>query len=470
MGQAQAKIKNDGRKTVDTYNPATGELYKTYYLHTLEEAEQIVEDSHEAFHSWRKTTFEQRAKILHKIADIFERDKKELAEMVARQMGKPVTQGEGEAQACAAICRYTADNGAEFLADEYRDLDDGKKGIITYQPLGVILGMQPWNFPLYQCVRYSVAVIMAGNTTVFKHADICFETAERIQEIYEEAGLPENVFSVVYVDDETSDELIGHDKIRGVTFTGSARAGKIVGKEAGAHLKKTVLELGGADAYLVLRDANIDEILECCVNGRVRNAGQTCVAAKRFIVEEPVYEEFKTKFVEAMKKVTYGDPLDRNTQMGPLARADLRDSLHKQVQETASKGATILCGGELPDEKGAFYPATVLADIPKGTPAYDDELFGPVAALFKVKDVQEAIDLSNSHRYGLGGGIFSADADKALEIARTELDTGMVNVNNYGTARPNMPFGGVKESGYGREHGGYGMREFVNIKAIAVAE
>lgn len=468
MGQAQ--LKQNDRDSVKTYNPATGELYKTYALHTKEEADAIVNDAHKAYLSWKKTTFEERAKIINKIGDIFEEQKTELAQMVTRQMGKPIEQAEGEVDVCIAICRYTAKNGADFLADEKREIEGGKKGIITYQPLGVILGMQPWNFPLYQCVRYSLAVIMAGNSTVFKHATICFETAEKIQQIYEQAGLPEDVFSVVYVQDETADELISHDKVQGVTFTGSAKAGKIIAKEAGAHLKKLVLELGGSDPYIILKDANLDEIIDICVQGRVNNGGQTCIAAKRFIVEDEIYDEFKERFVKAMKAVKYGDPMDRDNDMGPLAREDLRETLHKQVQETIQKGAKCLCGGEIPkDKNGYFYPATVLEDIPKDSPAYDDELFGPVAALFRATDEDNALDIANDHRYGLGGGVMSGDEEKALKVAKA-IETGIVNVNNYGLALPNMPFGGVKESGYGREHGGFGLREFVNVKAILVGE
>ena len=468
MAQAQREIQQDNHQSVKTYNPATGDLHKTYYLHNKDEAEQIIENAHKAFLEWRETSFDERAKILNKVADILERDKTELAEMMTKQMGKPIAQGEGEIDLCAGIARYTAENGSKELADEERDFAEGKKGIITYQPLGVILGMQPWNFPFYQCMRYSMAVIMAGNTTAFKHAELCHETAERIQKIYEEAGLPEDVFSVLYVDDETADELISHDKIRGVTFTGSAAAGKIVAKEAGAHLKKTVLELGGSDPYIILKDANLDEIMDACVQGRVNNGGQTCIAAKRFIVEEDIYDEFKEKFVQAMKNVKVGDPMDRDNDMGPLSSKSRREDLHSQVEECIEKGATVLCGGEIPEGKGYFYPATVLENIKPGMPAYDDELFGPVAALFKVKDEQEAIDLANDHRYGLGGGVFSADEEKAIKIAREKIDTGMVNVNGYAIAQPNLPFGGVKESGYGREHGGFGLKEFVNAKSIFV--
>lgn len=468
MALAQQQYQQS-RETVDTFNPATGELHKTYELLTQEEAETAVENSHDAFLRWRSSSLQERAEIVNRIADILDREKSSLAEMMAKQMGKPVEQGEQEAQLCAAICRYTAKEAFNQLQDEERELLDGGKGLITYQPIGVILGLQPWNFPLYQCIRYSIAVIMAGNTTVFKHATICFETAQRIEEIYEEAGLPKDVFNAINISSETADELIKHDKVRGVTYTGSAGVGAKIAKAAGEHLKKTVMELGGSDAYLVLEDADLDSVIESCVEGRVNNSGQTCIAAKRFLVVESIYDEFKNKFVNAMKAVTYGDPLDKDNDMGPLAQQDLREKLHEQVIKSVDAGANILCGGEIPKGKGYFYPATVLENIEPGSPAYDQELFGPVAALFKVADEEQAIEIANEHKYGLGGGVFSSNKERALRIAREELDTGMVNINQYGIAQPNMPFGGVKDSGYGREHGGFGLREFVNIKALFVS-
>lgn len=470
MGQPQSDLKQDNHKTVDTYNPTTNKLHKTYIMHNEDELNEIVENAHTAFLEWRKTSFEERAKILNKAADIVERDKKDLAELMAKQMGKPIKQGIGEAELCAGILRYTAEQGPTVLADEEREVEGQKKGIISYQPLGVILGMQPWNFPLYQCMRYSCAVIMAGNTTVFKHATICLETAYRIQKIYEEAGLPENVFSIIYAGGKEADKLISHKKIRGVTFTGSEEVGRIVAEESGKNLKKTVMELGGSDPYFVLEDADIDSAVETCLWGRINNGGQTCIAAKRFFIHADIYDVFKEKYVQAMSNVSYGDPLDESNDMGPMCTTDNRDNLHKQVRETLEKGATLLCGGEIPDMDGAFYPATVLEDIPEGSPAYEDELFGPVASLFKFDDLDEAIEIANGHKYGLGGGVISGNEERAIEICRDRLDTGILNVNCYGLAKPNMPFGGVKDSGYGREHGGFGLREFVNVKSITVGK
>lgn len=461
-------VQKQNSETVETYNPANGELYKTYNKQTKQEAEGIIELAYEAFKSWRQTSLKERAEIVGNIAKELENNKQDLAEMMAKQMGKPISQGEQEVDVCIAICKYTAENGPEILQEEKREVDGGT-GIISYEPIGVILGMQPWNFPCYQALRYSVANFMAGNTTVFKHAEICWETADKLQQIFENAGLPKNVFSVVYVDDETVDELIEHDKIRAVTFTGSAEAGKIIAEKSGKVLKKTVLELGGSDPYIILDDVEIEDVVKTCVKGRINNAGQTCVAAKRFIVLEGIYDEFKENFVKAMEGITYGDPIKDEDDMGPMSKEDLRDDLHEQVQKSVEKGAKLLCGGKVPDEKGFYYPATILENPQPGSPAYDDELFGPVAVLFKAKDEEDAIRIANDHRYGLGGGVFSKDADRAKQIAH-KIDTGMVNVNGYNLSQPNMPFGGVKESGYGREHGGFGMKEFVNIKSIVISE
>jgi len=465
MGHAQMKDYGHSSETIDTYNPATGELHKTYTCHTRDEAEELIEKTHTAFESWKQTSFDDRAKIFNKMAELLRDNQDEIALMMTKQMGKALKDGAGEIELCASICEYTAKNASEILANEEREFSEGT-AIITFQPLGVILAMQPWNFPFYQVIRYAAANIMAGNTTVMKHAEICWESAHYIQDLFEQAGLPKNVFTAIYVQNELADSLIEHDKVRGVTLTGSSEAGKIVAKKAGEFLKKTVLELGGSDPYIILADADLDLAVKTCVQGRVNNAGQTCVAAKRFIVMDEVYDEFKEKFVDAMKNTKHGDPMDEETDFGPMARQDLRENLHDQVQETIKKGANCLCGGKIPDGKGYYYPATVLEDIPKDSPAYKDELFGPVASLFRVKTEDEAIALANDHRYGLGGGIFSKNTERAAEIACTQMDTGMICVNGYALAQPNLPFGGVRESGYGREHGGYGMKEFVNIKSV----
>ncbi|WP_137168486.1 NAD-dependent succinate-semialdehyde dehydrogenase [Salinimonas lutimaris] len=455
--------------TVQTINPATEETLQTYTLLSTEEANKAIDASHDAYNQWRKTTLEERSKLLHSLADTIEARKDDLVELMIQEMGKVKEQGYQEVALCAGICRYTADNAAEQLKEEQRDYDGGS-AIITYQPVGVILGIQPWNFPLYQVIRYSVPNVMAGNTTVLKHADNVFGMAKMIQELYEEAGFPKNVYQSLLISGSTASELIKHDKVRGVTFTGSDGVGKKVAENAGSQSKKTVLELGSNDAFVVLEDADIDTAVQACVQGRVINNGETCVSAKRFVVTDKVYEQFKEAYVEAFNKLKVGDPRAEDTDVGPMARKDLVEKLDKQVQESIDAGATCIMGGKMSDNTGYYYPLTILEDVKPGMPAYDDELFGPVASFIRAKDDEDAMRIANDSRYGLGGGIFSKDEKRAIELARSEFDTGMININGYSLAQPNLPFGGVKESGYGREHGGFGIKEFVNAKTIFIAQ
>ena len=452
-----------------TVNPATGEDIATYTHHTDDELTQLIDAADNAFDKWRRESFETRANAIRTLGQLLRDNVDELSALMSQEMGKVSGQGPSEVELCAAICDYTANNGATMLADEDRELDGGR-AIVTHQPVGVIYGIQPWNFPIYQVIRYSIPQIMAGNTVLLKHAQNVWGMAERLQELYEDAGLPKGVFTALKISHDQSDEVIANPKVRGVTLTGSDGAGRHVAAVAGKHLKKTVMELGSNDAYVVLSDADIERTVKTCVMGRIVNNGETCVAAKRFIVVDDVYEAFRDAFVERMAAVELADPTDPKAKLGPMARTELRDTLHDQVTESVDKGATLLLGGEVPDRPGAWYPATVLEDVAPGQPAYDDELFGPAAALIRVKDDAEAMRVANDSRYGLGGGIFSADVDRAIELARTEFDTGMVNINGYNLAKPNLPFGGVKDSGYGREHGGFGIREFVNTKAVMVVE
>ena len=425
-------------ETINTYNPATGEKIDHYHLMSAEDAEQAVTRSQEAYLNWRRTSFETRADLLNNLADLMEERIDDLASLMTREMGKVTAQGKQEVQLCAQICRYTAEHGASMLEDEHR-IFEGGRAIITYQPIGVILGIQPWNFPLYQVIRYSVSNIMAGNTTVLKHAQNVFGMAQAIQQMYEDAGFPKNVYQSLLIDGSTASDLIKHKYVRGVTFTGSDEVGKQVAKEAASLSKKTVMELGSNDAFVVLEDADIDNAVEMCIQGRVINNGETCVAAKRFVVVDSVYDEFRDKFVAKCKKLKVGDPTDENTDLGPMAREDLRDELHEQVKKSLDAGASLTLGGEIPDSDGYFYPVTVLEDVSSGMPAYDDELFGPVASLIRARDDKQAMEVANDSRYGLGGGIFSTDTDKAVELAKDEFDTGMVNINGYSLAQPNLP-------------------------------
>ena len=453
--------------TVDTINPATEQVINSYTLLSQAQAEQVIEKSHETYLKWRLTSFTERAQHLNKLASLFESQKEALAKLMTEEMGKVYEQGFQEVQLCADICRYTAEHGADMLSDEERDMQGGR-AIISYRPTGVLLGIQPWNFPLYQVIRYSAANIMAGNTTVLKHAGNVFGMAEKIETLFLQAGFPEHCFSNLLVDGKTASALISHSAISGVTFTGSDGTGKKVAEQAAKHVKKTVLELGSNDAFIVLDDADLALAVKACLQGRIINNGQTCVAAKRFVVVDSLYNDFKEALSQQFKAIKMGDPMDEDTELGPMAREDLRDKIHQQVQDSVNAGAKVLVGGEIPQQTGYYYPPTVLENLKPGMPAYDDELFGPVASLIKAKDNDDAMRIANDSRYGLGGGIFSKDEKKAIELAKKYFDTGMININGYGLAQPNLPFGGVKDSGYGREHGGFGIREFVNVKSIMI--
>ena len=451
-----------------TINPSNGEELERYPYMSDGDFNDTIEKCHEAFLEWRHETPEHRAEIIKKIGEGLKSKKTELTRMMTNEMGKVLKQGEAEMDLCIGICDWTAENGSKELRNEERELPNGGKGIITYSPIGVIYGIQPWNFPAYQVVRYAIANLMAGNGVLLKHAESVTGSGLMLEKIFRDAGLPENLFSVLRVTHDQSDKVIDHKLVRGVTLTGSASAGQIIAKKAGEKLKKTVLELGSNDAYIVLDDADLENAVRQCVTGRVFNNGETCVAAKRFIVVDAIYDQFRDAFVKAMKDVKMGDPLNNEGDIGPMAREDLRDDLHEQVEKSVKNGAKVLCGGEKPSDAGWWYPATVLDEVKPGQPAYDDELFGPVAALIRAKDADDAMRIANDSRFGLGGGIFTGDNDRAIEMAEKYFDTGMVFINGFGLAQPNMPFGGVKDSGYGREHGGFGMKEFVNVKAINI--
>ncbi|MFN3278358.1 MAG: NAD-dependent succinate-semialdehyde dehydrogenase [Paracoccus hibiscisoli] len=452
--------------TITTTNPATRETVETYPMMSEAQATAKLEAAHAAFLQWRSVPHADRAPYLTKIAQTLRDNADDLAALMTRETGKLLKDGLREVELCAALFDHAASTGPDLLADEERTHGKGSRGVVTYQPVGVIYSIQPWNFPLYQPVRVLADNLMAGNACVLKHASICTGTGLRLRELCIEAGLPEDLFQVILIDHDTSDALIAHPLVRGVTMTGSDGAGRHVGATAAKALKKTVLELGSNDAYLVLSDADIETAVKFSVMGRLYNNGQTCVSAKRFIVTDAVYNAFVPAYVAAMEKIAMGDPTQDDTQLGPLSSTDQRDTVAGQVRDSVAKGATVLCGGQVPDRQGAYYPATVLADVAPGMPAHDDEIFGPVAAVIRAKDDEDAMRIANASRYGLGGGIFCRDEERALRLARDHFDTGMVRINSFGAADPNMPFGGVKDSGYGREHGGFGMKEFVNIKAI----
>jgi succinate-semialdehyde dehydrogenase/glutarate-semialdehyde dehydrogenase len=386
---------------------------------------------------------------------------------MTQEMGKPIKDGRAEIQKCALVCDYYADNTERFLQPEVVETD-GSKSFVTFRPLGVILAVMPWNFPFWQVFRFAAPAFMAGNACVLKHASNVPGSALAIEEVFRMATFPENLFRTLLIGSSQVDSVIENPLVKGVTLTGSTSAGKAVSRKAGEVIKKTVLELGGSDPYLILEDANLDEAVTACVTSKLINSGQSCISAKRFVVVESLRHRFEELFVEQMSAKKMGDPMEEDTAVGPLARYDLRDDLHKQVQDSIEKGAVCLLGGNVPKSEGAFYDPTVLTNVKKGMPAYDEELFGPVAAIIPVKDEKEAINVANDSIFGLGAAVFTKDIARGERIAINELEAGCCFVNDFVKSDPRLPFGGVKESGYGRELSHYGIREFVNIKTVVI--
>lgn len=457
-------------KAITTVNPTTGETLKNYEYMSDADVTDAIEKCHKAFLEWKHVPLSKRAETIGAIGKELKKNKEELSVLMTDEMGKLLKQSKQEVDLCEAICFFTAEDGVKELKEEERTLLNGGKGLVSYEPLGVIYGIQPWNYPTYQVIRYAVASLISGNGVLLKHASNVTGTAKLLEKIFRDAGLPENLFTVLVIEHNQSDAVIQNKLVRGVTLTGSPEAGRKIAEKAGSALKKSVMELGSNDAYIVLEDADLELAIKMCVKGRVYNNGETCIAAKRFIVVDKVYDKFKEGFVASMEGLKMGDPKSEESNLGPMAREDLREKLHQQVSESVSNGAKILCGGKIPEGKGFFYPATVLENVKPGQPAYDDELFGPVASLIKAEDKHEAMRIANDSRFGLGGGIFSKDEKGAIELAQKYFDTGMIFINSFGLADPIMPFGGVKDSGYGREHGGLGVKEFVNIKSVLIAK
>jgi succinate-semialdehyde dehydrogenase / glutarate-semialdehyde dehydrogenase len=454
--------------SITAINPATGAQLEAYTEMTTGDVREIVQAADAAFHGWRRTSFETRAEPMRRAASILRERADEYGRLMALEMGKPVGDGKAEAEKCAWVCDYYADNAPRFLAPQNVETD-ASKSLVTFQPLGVVLAVMPWNFPFWQVFRFAAPALMAGNAGLLKHASNVPGCARAIEQIFRDAGFPEDLFRSLFIGNESVAAVIEHPLVRAVTLTGSTPAGRAVASKAGEVLKKTVLELGGSDPYLILEDADLDAAVPICVKSRLINSGQSCIAAKRFIVVDAVRAEFERRFVEEMKKAVVGDPLEPGTTVGPLARHDLRDDLHQQVEESVRKGARLLLGGEVPDGPGAYYPPTVLTDVKNGTPAYDDELFGPVAAIIAVADEAEAIRVANDTVFGLGAAVFTRDEARGERIATTELEAGACFVNAFVRSDPRLPFGGIKESGYGRELSDFGIREFVNIKTVWVA-
>lgn len=453
--------------TMEAINPATGEIIKTYQTLTDEETKQVTQSCHEAYQSWRNTSFAERSQLMKKAAQVLRDNADQYAKLMALEMGKAITEGRAEANKCAWVCDYYAENAEEFLKPESVETD-ASKSFVSFQPMGVVLAVMPWNFPFWQVFRFAAPALMAGNVGVLKHASNVPGCALAIEEVFKKAGFPDHTFRTLLIGSKQVAAVIENPLVMAVTLTGSTPAGKAVAGKAGEMLKKTVLELGGSDPYIVLEDADLDETVNTCVLSRLINAGQSCIAAKRFIVVEKRKEKFEELYVQKMKTYKMGDPLDETVNVGPQARHDLRDDLHRQVQESIQKGAKCLLGGEIPKDKGAFYPPTVLTDVKKGMPAYDEELFGPVAAIIPVKDEAEAIRTANDSVFGLGSAVFTQDIEKGTRLAEKEVQAGSCFVNTFVRSDPRLPFGGIKESGYGRELSHYGIKEFVNIKTVFV--
>ena len=452
---------------IESVNPATGETIETYDEMSPGEVGTALESVHEAFLSWRETSFDERTQLMRAAARVLRDGVDGYAELMAREMGKPVGGGRAETEKCAWVCDYYAENAESYLAPEAIETD-ASRSFVHFEPLGVVLAVMPWNFPFWQVFRFAVPALMAGDGGVLKHASNVPGCALAIEEVFRKAGFPENLFRSLLIGSRQVAAVIENPRIKAVTLTGSTPAGRAVASKAGEMLKKTVLELGGSDPYIVLEDADLDSAVNICVASRLINSGQSCIAAKRFIVPESIREEFEQRFVARMKASKMGDPLEEDTEVGPQARHDLRDDLHRQVTESIQKGARCLLGGELPQGPGAYYPPTVLTDLAKGMPAYDEELFGPAASIIPVQDEEEAIGVANDSPFGLGAAVFTSDIARGERIATQQLEAGSCFVNASVRSDPRLPFGGIKESGYGRELGSYGIKEFVNIKTVYV--
>ena len=450
----------------ETINPFTNEHLATYSYHSDEEVTSIIGDVQKQWLSYRKTSYKDRAKMMRKAAEILETNKIKYAETITQEMGKVNSSALAEVEKCAWVCDYYAEHAETFLSDEIVKTD-ATKSYISYQPLGIVLAIMPWNYPFWQVFRYAAPTLMAGNGCILKHASNVPATALIIEDVFREAGFPEDIFRSLLIKSSAVEKVIGHQDIKAVTLTGSEFAGSKVAAQAGEHLKKTVLELGGSDPYIILADADINHAVDQCVTSRLLNAGQSCIGAKRFILHEKIYDDFLAGFYDKMSNAMIGDPMQQ-VDLGPMARHDLRDEVHQQVLQSLNAGAALLLGGRIPDHEGAFYPPTILTEVAPGMDAYDEEIFGPVASVIKADDDQDAIRIANDSKYGLGACIFSQDVDRAEALAKQELQAGCCFVNQYVKSDPRLPFGGINKSGYGRELSYYGIREFTNIKSIYI--
>ncbi len=446
-----------------TINPWNLEPIEKFNNHTDEEANGIIESVDSTFHQWKKTSFEQRSALLIKVGEVLLKNKQTYAAHITEEMGKPISESLAEVEKCAWVCKFYAENAAKFLAPRVVETD-ASKSFVRYDPLGVIYAIMPWNFPFWQVLRFAAPALMAGNTAILKHAPNVTRCAYDIEEAFKKAGYPENAFRTLVLSNDQASAIIKHPKVRAVSLTGSERAGEAVASTAGSVLKPSVLELGGSNAVIVLKDADVDAAVDTGFRARFLNSGQSCIAGKRFLVADEIHDEYVEKFLKRVEDLKFNDPTDVSTKIGPLARVDLAEGIEKQVNGSLEKGAVLKMGGK---RDGAKYDATVLTNVTPGMPAFDEELFGPVAPFIRIKDFDEAIKLSNQSSFGLGVTICTGNSEAALERVH-EFDEGAVFINELVKSDPRLPFGGIKRSGFGRELSAEGILEFVNAKTVYV--
>ncbi|HVB73488.1 MAG TPA: NAD-dependent succinate-semialdehyde dehydrogenase [Ktedonobacteraceae bacterium] len=450
--------------SIQSINPATEEVLKTFEPFSEAQIEQALSETRQAFLGWRNTSFAERSVLFHRLASYLREHKEELGRLATLEMGKPLAEAVAEAEKCALNCDFYADNAEKFLADE-PVTTNATSSYVEYRPLGVVLALMPWNYPFWQVFRFAAPALMAGNTAVLKHASNVSMCALEIEHVFQECGFPRGIFRTVLVPGAETGRLIADKRIAAVTLTGSDIAGVAVASASGRALKKNVLELGGSDAFIVLEDADLDAAAQVAARARFQNTGQSCIAAKRFIVVESVAASFEKKFVEATRQLKVGDPFNSATQIGPMARGDLREKLAKQVAETVKMGGRVLLGGKPLEGKGYFYEPTIISDVTTEMPLFRQETFGPAAAVIHARDTEHAIELANDSDFGLGGNLWTRDIERARALAR-QIESGAVFINSMTASDPRLPFGGIKRSGYGRELAAFGIREFVNIQTV----
>ncbi len=449
---------------IQSINPANGKIIKTFREISFAQIDEIVNKTHDEFLQWKEQSFETRKKLMKNVSSVLRNKKEVYARILTEEMGKPIVQAVAEVEKCAWVCEYYAENAENILREEIVSTD-ASESFVRFDPLGVVLAIMPWNFPFWQVFRFAAPALMAGNVCLLKHASNVPMSALAIEEIFKEAGLPKNIFKTLMIGSSSVEYVLRNQKVKAATLTGSEPAGKKVAETCGNLLKKTVLELGGSDPFIVLDDADINSAVKTAVTARLINNGQSCIAAKRFIVVESIYEQFEKMFVEIMQNIKVGDPMNAETELGPIAREDLLSEIEDQVNRSIEKGVKVLCGGKRIPGDGFYFEPTILANVLPNAPAYEEEIFGPVAVLIKAQDENDAIRIANDSPFGLGASLWTQNIKKAKLLA-TKIESGSVFINGMVKSDPRLPFGGIKNSGYGRELSHYGIKEFVNIKTV----